>query len=40
MTELSIIKLQEFLNRLVLTKTQEMIGAQILKEIKKSKEVN
>lgn len=33
-TELSIIKLQEFLNGLVLTKTQEMIGAQILKEIK------
>lgn len=33
-TELSIIKLQEFLNGLVLTKTQEMIGSQILKEIK------
>ena len=33
-TELSIVKLQEFLNNLTLTKTQEMIGAQILKEIK------
>ena len=33
-TELSIIKLQEFLNRLELSKTQEMIGSQILKEIK------
>ena len=33
-TELSIIKLQEFLNGLELTKTQEMIGSQILKEIK------
>ena len=33
-TELSIVKLQEFLNDLELTKTQEMIGAQILKEIK------
>ena len=33
-TELSIIKLQEFLDGLKLTKTQEMIGAQILKEIK------
>ena len=33
-TEMSIVKLQEFLNDLTLTKTQEMIGAQILKEIK------
>lgn len=33
-TELSIVKLQEFLNELQLTKTQELIGAQILKEIK------
>jgi len=33
-TELSIVKLQEFLNNLTLTKTQQMIGAQILKEIK------
>ena len=33
-TELSIGKLQAFLNELQLTKTQELIGAQILKEIK------
>ncbi len=33
-TELSIGKLQKFLNELELTKTQELIGAQILKEIK------
>ena len=33
-TELSIVKLQTFLNELQLTKTQELIGAQILKEIK------
>ena len=33
-TEMSIVKLQAFLNDLTLTKTQEMIGAQILKEIK------
>ena len=33
-TELSIAKLQKFLNELELTKTQELIGAQILKEIK------
>ena len=33
-TEMSIVKLQEFLNNLTLTKTQEMIGSQILKEIK------
>ena len=33
-TELSIAKLQRFLNELELTKTQELIGAQILKEIK------
>ncbi len=33
-TELSIAKLQKFLNELQLTKTQELIGAQILKEIK------
>lgn len=33
-TELSIAKLQQFLNELELTKTQELIGAQILKEIK------
>lgn len=33
-TELSIGKLQVFLNELELTKTQELIGAQILKEIK------
>lgn len=33
-TEMSIVKLQGFLNDLTLTKTQEMIGAQILKEIK------
>lgn len=33
-TELSIVQLQTFLNELQLTKTQEMIGAQILKEIK------
>ncbi len=33
-TELSIVKLQEFLQGLELTKTQEMIGSQILKEIK------
>lgn len=33
-TELSIVKLQEFLQNLELTKTQELIGAQILKEIK------
>lgn len=33
-TELSIGKLQKFLNELQLTKTQELIGAQILKEIK------
>ena len=32
--ELSIGKLQAFLNELQLTKTQELIGAQILKEIK------
>ena len=32
--ELSIRKLQAFLNELQLTKTQELIGAQILKEIK------
>ena len=34
LTELSIAKLQKFLNELELTKTQELIGAQILKEIK------
>ncbi len=33
-TALSIEKLQEFLNGLELTKTQELIGGQILKEIK------
>lgn len=33
-TSLSIEKLQEFLNGLELTKTQELIGGQILKEIK------
>ena len=33
-TELPIIELQKFLNELQLTKTQELIGAQILKEIK------
>ena len=33
-TEMSIVKLQAFLNELTLTKTQEIIGAQILKEIK------
>ncbi len=33
-TELSIAKLQSFLAELELTKTQELIGAQILKEIK------
>ena len=33
-TELSIVELQKFLDELQLTKTQEMIGAQILKEIK------
>ena len=33
-TELSIGKLQNFLNELELTPTQELIGAQILKEIK------
>ena len=33
-TELSIEKLNEFLENLQLTKTQEMIGGQILKEIK------
>ena len=33
-TELSIGNLQKFLNELELTKTQELIGAQILKEIK------
>ncbi len=33
-TELSIIELQKFLNELQLTQTQELIGAQILKEIK------
>lgn len=33
-TEMSIAKLQKFLEKLELTKTQEMIGAQILKEIK------
>ena len=34
LTELSIVKLHEFLQGLELTKTQEMIGSQILKEIK------
>ena len=33
-TEMSIVKLQEFLNNLTLTETQNMIGGQILKEIK------
>lgn len=33
-TEMSIVELQKFLNELELTKTQELIGAQILKEIK------
>lgn len=33
-TEMSIVKLQAFLNDLTLTKTHEMIGSQILKEIK------
>lgn len=34
LTALSIEKLQQFLEELVLTKTQEMIGSQILKEIR------
>ena len=33
-TEMSIVELQKFLDELELTKTQELIGAQILKEIK------
>ena len=33
-TEMSIVKLQEFLNNLTLTETQNMIGGQILIEIK------
>ncbi len=33
-TELSIVELQKFINELQLTETQELIGAQILKEIK------
>ncbi len=33
-TDLSVIQLQKFLENLELTKTQELIGAQILKEIK------
>ncbi len=33
-TEMSVGKLEEFLNQLVLTETQQLIGEQILKEIK------